>query len=63
MAQTNNVALNKTATADPNEGAPQLAVDGSTATRWESGHGQDDKKFTVDLGKVFTDIESVEIVW
>ncbi|MCI5981663.1 MAG: hypothetical protein MRZ71_01260 [Bacteroidales bacterium] len=28
MAQTNNVALNKTATADPNEGAPQLAVDG-----------------------------------
>lgn len=63
MAQTNNVALNKTATADPNEGTPQLAVDGSTATRWESGHGQDDKKFTVDLGKVFTDIESVEIVW
>lgn len=40
-----------------------LAVDGNEYSRWESAGGIDDVTFTVDLGKRYTDITEVQILW
>lgn len=65
-AQTaRNVAQGCSATASSPEAqeVAKLACDGVETTRWESAGGIDDVTWTVDLGKVFTDISEVQILW
>lgn len=66
MAQT-NVAIGKTATSsesqDGNPGRAQFAIDGNLSSSWESKHGVDKAWLTIDLGKVYTGIENVVMVW
>lgn len=64
-AQTaSNVALGKSATAsspaDP--AVARLATDGDLNSRWESAQ-IDEVDWTVDLGKTYTDISEVQILW
>ena len=64
-AQTaSNVALGKSATASsPADPAVAcLATDGDLNSRWESAQ-IDEVDWTVDLGKTYTDISEVQILW
>lgn len=65
-AQTaSNVALGKSATASSearNEVVARMAIDGNTGSRWESAQ-IDTVDWTVDLGKTYTDISEVQILW
>ena len=61
---TTNIAMNKTATSSSNENAgttPNLAVDGSTTTRWSSAFS-DPQWIQIDLGSTQT-ICHVKLNW
>ena len=60
-----NVSQGCSATASSPD-APEVAklgCDGDVNSRWESAGGIDDVTWTVDLGKVFTNISEVQILW
>jgi endoglucanase Acf2 len=59
-----DIARGKPITASSFDGAnsAEAAVDGSTATRWESKHGAGEQWLRVDLGATY-DISSVHINW
>src|SRR5258705_9672215 len=56
LAQSTNLALNKTATASSVLGGntAAMAFDGNTGTRWESTQGVDPQWLQVDLGATYT---------
>src|SRR5215468_4001512 len=59
-----NIALNKLATSSSNENGsltPNLAVDGSTTTRWSSGFS-DPQWIQIDLGATFS-VNHVILRW
>jgi hypothetical protein len=64
VANTTNVALNKTATASSVTGTntASLAFDGNTGTRWESTQGVDPQWIEVDLGSNYS-VTGVQLNW
>ncbi|GAB3605152.1 hypothetical protein GCM10027413_05610 [Conyzicola nivalis] len=64
IAAATDIARGKPVVASTTNGAntAKAAVDGSSATRWESKHGAGEQWLRVDLGKQY-DISSVHINW
>ncbi len=69
VSATGQIARNVAKGADATCSSPETqsvalqATDGNEYSRWESAGGIDDVTFTVDLGKKYTDISGVEILW
>ncbi len=62
VADTGNLALNKTASASTSFNNPQLSVDGDLQTRWSLAAATENEWYKVDLGAAKS-ISRVDIKW
>ncbi len=64
VAQTTNLALNKTATASSSQSGrePRYGNDGNTSTRWCAVNGNTGQWWKVDLGQNYS-VSGAEVMW